>query len=65
MKQAAEQFAPMTGTGVWKAEQDFFARGRSGEWKEKLSAAELAAFDARLAELLPPDEAKWLVNGNG
>jgi len=46
MKQAAEQFAPMTGTGVWKAEQDFFARGRSGEWKEKLSAAELAAFDA-------------------
>jgi len=43
MKQAAEQFAPMTGTGVWKAQQDFFARGRSGEWKEKLSAAELAA----------------------
>jgi aryl sulfotransferase len=63
MKQAAEQFAPMTGTGLWKAEQDFFARGRSGEWKEKLSAAELAAFDARLAQLLPPYEAAWLVNG--
>ena len=63
MKQAAEQFAPMSGTGLWKAERNFFASGRSAEWKEKLSAAEQAAFDARLAELLPPDEAAWMVNG--
>jgi hypothetical protein len=30
-----------------------------------LSAADLTAFDARLAELLPPDQARWLVNGDG
>ena len=44
---------------------DFFATGGNPQWKGALSKADLAAFDARLAELLPPDEAHWLVNGNG
>jgi hypothetical protein len=65
MKRAAEQFAPMAGKGIWKAEGNFFASGRSEQWRERLSEAELAAFDARLAELLPRDEAAWLLNGNG
>lgn len=65
MKQAAEQFAPMTGTGLWKAEKDFFASGRNAQWKDRLSAAELDDFDIRLAELLPPDEVAWILKGNG
>jgi hypothetical protein len=65
MKSNAEQFAPGSGTGMWKAESAFFANGSSAQWKDKLSAEELAAFDARMAELLPPDEVAWMLNGNG
>ena len=65
MKRSAEQFAPESGTGMWKKETEFFANGGTQRWKGALSEDELAAFDARLAELLPPDEAHWLVNGNG
>ena len=65
MKRHAEQFAPESGTGLWKKEADFFANGSNQQWKGALSGDELAAFDSRLAELLPSDEAHWLVNGNG
>jgi hypothetical protein len=65
MKRRAEQFAPESGTGLWKKETDFFANGSNKQWKDALSEDELATFDARLAELLPPDEAHWVVNGNG
>jgi aryl sulfotransferase len=65
MKEKAEQFAPESGTGMWKTESGFFASGKSKQWQHKLSSDELAAFDARLADLLPPDEAAWLVDGNG
>ena len=65
MKRSAEQFVPMAGKGIWKTERNFFAGGRSEQWRERLSGAELAAFDARIAELLPRDEAAWLLNGNG
>jgi hypothetical protein len=50
---------------MWKKETDFFANGGTQRWKDALIGDELAAFDARHAELLPPDEAHWLVNGNG
>ena len=65
MKRNAGQFAPESGRGFWKAESNFFATGRNEQWRNALSPADLAAFDARLAELLPPDDAHWLVNGNG
>jgi aryl sulfotransferase len=65
MKSKADQFAPGAGMGVWKAETDFFASGKSEQWQDKLSEAELAAFAKRLAELLPPDAAEWLLNGSG
>ena len=65
MKSKADQFAPESGTGMWKAETNFFANGTNAQWQDKLSAAELAAFDARLAELLPAEQATWMLNGNG
>jgi aryl sulfotransferase len=65
MQRSADQFAPMSGTGIWKAERNFFVSGRNAQWKDRLSAAQHAAFDARLAALLPPDDAAWLLNGNG
>ena len=65
MKNKANQFAPNSGTGIWKAEKDFFANGSNQQWKDKLSSEDLAAFDARLAELMPADQAQWMLNGNG
>ena len=65
MKSNAEQFAPESGTGMWKAESNFFANGGSAQWQDRLSDEELAAFDARLVELLPDEKASWLVHGNG
>ena len=65
MKGKAEQFAPESGTGMWKKETNFFANGSSEQWKDKLNADQLADFDARLAQLLPADEAHWLLNGEG
>jgi aryl sulfotransferase len=65
MKRHAEQFAPELGRGFWKAETDFFAHGATQQWKGKLSADDLAAFDVRIAELLPPDQVDWMLNGQG
>ena len=65
MQANAEQFAPESGTGMWKTERGFFANGRSNQWKDSLSEADLQAFDNRLAELLPADQRHWLINGNG
>lgn len=63
MKQKALQFAPEAGTGMWKSESNFFASGISRQWESQLNASDLAAFDTKLAELLPTDEAQWLLNG--
>jgi aryl sulfotransferase len=65
MRQHAERHAPETGRGFWKSDRGFFAAGTSGQWRDKLNSDQLAAFDARLAELLPTDEAQWLLNGSG
>jgi len=64
MKKNAAQFAPNSGTGMWKQEADFFANGSNDQWRQVFSDADLAAFNARLAELLPADQAHWLVNGS-
>jgi aryl sulfotransferase len=63
MKRKAEQFAPQSGTGIWKAESNFFSSGANQQWKAHLTPNDLDAFDTRLAELVPPDEARWLLDG--
>ena len=63
MKSKAEQFAPESGTGMWKKETDFFANGSSRQWQDKLSADDLSAFDKRIAQLLPEGEVEWILNG--
>jgi aryl sulfotransferase len=65
MKKNAEQFAPASGTGMWKKETGFFATGKNAQWKELLTDSDLSAFDKRLDDLLPPDQAHWLLNGKG
>jgi aryl sulfotransferase len=64
MKRNAEKFVPQSGTNFWKKEGRFFASGSSGQWRDILSDSDLLAFDARLADLLTPEQAGWLLNGS-
>jgi aryl sulfotransferase len=64
MQKNADQFVPVAGVGFWKEDRRFFATGKSEQWKGRLSPAQLAAFDARLAELVTPEQAHWLLNGS-
>ena len=63
MKSKADQFAPEAGTGMWKQENRFFATGKNEQWKDKLTVQDLAKFDARINDLLTPEQAEWIVNG--
>ncbi len=66
MKAKAEQFAPESGTGMWKAEKNFFANGYSGQWESGLTDAQKKAFDARFAALISDaEQGRWMLNGVG
>jgi aryl sulfotransferase len=55
--------APGAPQARWKDTRAFFRRGGSGEWRERLSAADLAAYEARVAELVAPELAAWAHGG--
>ena len=58
MRAAAEK---ITGPGqIMKSATAFFRRGTSGGGRELLTEDELAHYDARTAELAPPDMLRWL-----
>ena len=63
MKNNAVQYAPESGTGMWKAESNFFANGSSRQWEGKLTESELAEFDVRVRELVPAGAVDWFLNG--
>ena len=63
MKENATRFAPGGGTGFYKSDSDFFFAGTNGQWKGVLSDAEYAAYDAKMAALLPPEDRAWLERG--
>ncbi len=50
---------------AFKDRAAFFHSGTSRKWERHLSPDEVARYDARIAELLPPDEVRWLENGSG
>ncbi len=43
---------------------DFYASGTSNKWEGRLTEDDMAAYAARLAELVEPQEAAWLQWGN-
>jgi hypothetical protein len=63
MQKKSDQFAPMAGSGAWKSEKGFFASGKSAQWKDKLSEADLAAFESKMEEMLTDEQIAWLVRG--
>ncbi|MEL6645523.1 MAG: sulfotransferase domain-containing protein [Pseudomonadota bacterium] len=64
MKARATEHAPGGGTGLWASDSDFFAEGGTLKWDGVLSAAQVARYEARMAELVPePDLRRWLEQG--
>lgn len=63
MRAKAPKFAPGAGTGVWKSETNFFDKARHGEWRERISERDSAAYQAMIAKTLSPECAAWLENG--
>jgi aryl sulfotransferase len=61
MQAKGDQFAPGSGTGMWKKDAAFFATGKNAQWKEKLTAEQVRLFDKRIGELLTPEQIKWLI----
>jgi hypothetical protein len=60
MRRRAEFVAPDTTYHLWKSTTEFFHRGTTGQWRGVLDDETLARYDARLAELAPPDLTAWL-----
>jgi hypothetical protein len=59
MRARSAELTPNT-LGVLKDDSVFFRSGRSGTGRELLSAEELAAYERRVAGLLPPEVVSWL-----
>ncbi|MGJ8628829.1 MAG: sulfotransferase domain-containing protein [Sulfitobacter sp.] len=64
MKSNADRFAVAAGNGFWRKDSDFFDSATSNKWVGVLSDADLAAYDARMSDLLNPIERQWLEWGS-
>jgi len=58
MRARADRLVPTA--GIFKDNAAFFRRGTSGAGREIITADELAAYHARVAQLAPPDLLVWL-----
>jgi hypothetical protein len=63
MRERSADVTPDAARGMWKDAGAFFRSGGTGEWRERLSAADRAAYEARVAQLVGPDLAAWAHGG--
>ena len=63
MKEHGEKIAPLGGV-LWKGgSKTFINKGTNGRWKETLTAAESAEYEAKALAELGPECAHWLATG--
>jgi aryl sulfotransferase len=63
MRARAGELAPHAEHGWWRENQSFFRSGSTGQWTDRLGEADLERYQARLAELAPPEIVSWLHTG--
>jgi hypothetical protein len=66
MRERAADVAPNASQGTrgnWKDVRAFFRNGGTGEWRARVSAADLAAYEARVTQLVGSELAAWAHGG--
>ena len=63
MRLRADDLVPDVGNRIWRSNRDFFHRGHNRQWEELLDDDGLRSYDARVADLVPPDLAAWTHHG--
>jgi hypothetical protein len=63
MRERSADVAPNASQGTWHDVRAFFRSGGTGEWRARLSSADLAAYEARVAQLVSPELAAWAHGG--
>jgi hypothetical protein len=63
MRERADEVVPGASEGHWKSAKAFLRSGASGEWRERVSEADLARYQERVASLVPDDLAAWAHDG--
>ena len=64
MKANAGRFVAAAGQGFWRKESDFFDSATSNKWVGVLTDEDLAAYDARMSDLLSTEDRQWLEWGS-
>ncbi|MEO0676697.1 MAG: sulfotransferase domain-containing protein [Pseudomonadota bacterium] len=64
MRENCARFTPSAGQGVWLSDAGFFANAGCNKWEGVLADADLAAYDARISELLTLEDRAWLEWGS-
>ena len=65
MKQNGEKVAPMGGVMWVGGAKTFINKGTNGRWRDTLTAAQSAEYEARALAELGPECARWLATGEG
>ena len=66
MRAEAHKYAPEGGKGFWNDDAAFFDSGGTDKWRGKISDADLALYNARMAELVPyKAQRHWFEFGDG
>ena len=63
MRTRSADRVPDEGLAIMRSTDRFFRSGASGGWRDVLTADDLAAYEARVAELAAPELARWLHRG--
>ena len=65
MKENGEKIVPMGGNMWVGGAKTFINKGTNGRWRETLTAAESAEYEAKALAELGPECARWLATGEG
>jgi aryl sulfotransferase len=60
MRRRADRLVPNQNDDLWRDNAEFFHRGTSGQWRERLTEDDLRRYHKRVAELGDPEVAAWL-----
>jgi aryl sulfotransferase len=63
MKANAAKVAPRGGVSWAGGAETFINKGTNGRWRDRLTAADIAAYEQRAIAELGPDCARWLSEG--